>query len=74
MKQCACGCGLTTHKRFALGCGRSAATAAAEMVAEPSAPDYTWPWRMPLDALRRLVERDSRLAIQEANNSHLPTP
>jgi hypothetical protein len=36
-------------------------------------PDYTWPWRMPLDALRRLVERESRQAIQEANNSHLRT-
>jgi hypothetical protein len=37
-------------------------------------PDYTWPWRMPLDALRRLVERESQRAIQEANNSHLRTP
>jgi hypothetical protein len=37
-------------------------------------PDYTWPWRMPLDALRRMIERESQRAIQEANNNNLRTP
>lgn len=37
-------------------------------------PDYTWPWRLPLDALRRLIERESADAIRLTNSNYLTTP
>jgi hypothetical protein len=40
---------------------------------ERELPDYTWPIRLPLDVLRRLIERESREAIEQANRSHLAT-
>ncbi len=36
-------------------------------------PDYTWPQRVPLDILRRQIERESREAMQLAGAAHLPT-
>lgn len=37
-------------------------------------PDYTWPWRVPLEQLRRLVDRESAAAVQMANQCHVRTP
>lgn len=68
--QCAA-CGAPTATRYCRGHASHAARSLLRL--NRALPDYTWPGKLPLDQLRRLVERESAEAIALANAAHLKT-
>ena len=56
-----------------MNCAQARGRALVLMRVERARRDYTWPCRVPLDLLRRIIEREVREAAEMAVGYHLRT-